>query len=73
MKTASNRAIQKTAEVAGDLNGNKIADRITSISKSSKCFKRIAFKNRWEWNRNTKRKIYIQGKKTTNYWELRLV
>ena len=46
MKTASNRAIQKTAEVAGDLNGNKIADRITSISKSSKCFKRIAFKNR---------------------------
>ena len=46
MKTASNRAIQKTAEAAGDLNGNKIADRITSISKSSKCFKRIAFKNR---------------------------
>ena len=46
MKTASNRAIQKTAEAAGDLNGNKIADRITSISKSSKCLKRIAFKNR---------------------------
>ena len=46
MKTASNRAIQKIAEAAGDLNGNKIADRITSISKSSKCFKRIAFKNR---------------------------
>ena len=46
VKTASNRAIQKTAEAAGDLNGNKIADRITSISKSSKCFKRIAFKIR---------------------------
>ena len=32
-KTASKRAIQKTAEATGDLVGNKIADRITSISK----------------------------------------
>ena len=33
IKTASTRAIQKTAEVTGDLIGNKIADKITSVSK----------------------------------------
>ena len=33
IKTASERAIQKTAEAAGDLIGNKIADKITSVSK----------------------------------------
>ena len=32
-KTASKRAIQKTAEATGDLIGNKIADKITSVSK----------------------------------------
>ena len=34
-ETASKRAIQKTAEATGDLVGNKIADRITEISKNS--------------------------------------
>ena len=29
------RAIQKTAEATGDLIGNKIADKITSVSKKS--------------------------------------
>ena len=33
MKTGSKRAIQKTAEAPGDLIGNKIADKITSVSK----------------------------------------
>ena len=33
MKTGSKRAIQKTAEATGDLIGNKIADKITSVSK----------------------------------------
>ena len=33
IKTTSKRAIQKTAEAAGDLIGNKIADKITSVSK----------------------------------------
>ena len=33
IKTASKRAIQKTAEPTGDLIGNKIADKITSVSK----------------------------------------
>ena len=35
MKTPSKRAIQKTAEATGDLIGNKIADKITSVSKKS--------------------------------------
>ena len=33
IKTASKRSIQKTAEATGDLIGNKIADKITSVSK----------------------------------------
>ena len=33
MKTASKRAIQETAEATGDLTDNKIADKITSVSK----------------------------------------
>ena len=33
IKTASKRAIQKTAETTGDLICNKIADKITSVSK----------------------------------------
>ena len=35
IKTASKRAIQKTAEATVDLVGNKIADKITSVSKKS--------------------------------------
>ena len=33
-KIASKRVVQKTAESTRDLNGNKIADQITSMSKS---------------------------------------
>ena len=33
IKTASKRAIQKTAEATGDLIANKIDDKITSASK----------------------------------------
>ena len=33
IKTASKGAIQKTAEATGDLIGNKISDKITSVSK----------------------------------------
>ena len=32
IKTASIRAIQKTAEATGDLIGNKIVDKITNVS-----------------------------------------
>ena len=35
IKTASKRALQKTAEGTGDLVGSKIADKITSVSKNS--------------------------------------
>ena len=35
IKTASRRAIQKTAKAKFDLIGNKTADKITSISKKS--------------------------------------
>ena len=35
IKSASKRAIQKTAKATGDLVGNKIADKITSASKKS--------------------------------------
>ena len=33
LKTASKRAIQKTAEATSDLIGNKIADKITRVPK----------------------------------------
>ena len=36
LKTASIRAIQKTAETTSDVIGNKIAYKITSVSKNSK-------------------------------------
>ena len=36
IKTASKRAIQKTAEAIGDLVGKEIADKITSASKKSR-------------------------------------
>ena len=35
IKTASKGAIQKTAEVTCDLIGNKLADKITSVSNKS--------------------------------------
>ena len=40
-KTASKRAVQKTAETTGDLIRNKIADKITSIGKSIEKEKQI--------------------------------
>ena len=33
-KTAGKRIVQKSAEATGDLIGNKIADKITSLGKS---------------------------------------
>ena len=33
-KMASKRVVKKTSEAAGDLIGNKIADKITSLSKT---------------------------------------
>ena len=61
IKTASKKAIQKIAQATGVLIRNKIADKITSVSK------KIAFKDRWEWN---KKDIYF-WKKRTNYWSIK--
>ena len=58
LKTASKRAIQKTAEATGDLVGNEIADTITSISKKqqvSQTQMRLAIKYQ-------KKDIYLQKK-----------
>ena len=40
-KTASKGVVQKTAEDSGDLIGNKIADKITSVGKSKSKQKRM--------------------------------
>ena len=46
IKTASKKAIQKTAEATVDFIGNKIADKITSVSMElhSKKFKELPLK-----------------------------
>ena len=59
IKTASKKAIQKIA--TGDLIGNKIADQITSISKSQK---NDETKNDLEI---PKERYISPEKKTTNY------
>ena len=63
IKTASKRTIQKTAEATGGLIGNKIADKIKSISKSpqnaSKDWiqKQMRMKQKYQ-----KKDIYLQKK-----------
>ena len=39
-KTTGKRIVQKSAEAPGDLIGNKIADKITSLGKSKRQRKR---------------------------------
>ena len=56
-KTASKRVVQKTAEATGDLIGNKMADKITSIGKPKEK----------EKNKRNRRNLYFTRKKTTNY------
>ena len=45
IKTASKRAFSKEAVATGDLIGNKIADKITKVSKKN--FKVITFKKQF--------------------------
>ena len=54
-KTASKRIVQKTGDGAGNLIGNKIADKITSASKTSK--------NTKEVQQNERQVIYIPPEK----------
>ena len=56
-KTTSKRIVQKTAEATGDLIGNKIADKITSIGKSKKK----------ETNKKKRINLYSTTKKRRNY------
>ena len=62
IKTASKRAIQKTAEAIGNLVSNKIADNITSTSKKSK-----ELLENGANNEIPKERYISKKKKTTNY------
>ena len=53
LKTASKRAIRKTAEATGDLIGNAIADKIMKSSKTSQ--------------QNNSETIYLSKTITENY------
>ena len=64
IKTVSKRAIQKTAEATGDLVGNKIADKITSFSKSLKELHSKTDENEIEI---PKERYLPPDKKPTNY------
>ena len=66
IKIASKRAIQKTAEANGDFVGNKIADKITSVSKKST--KKLPNIDEDAELTTHKKKIYITWRKTANYW-----
>ena len=54
--TASKRIVQKTAEAAGDLIQNKIADKITSKRRPKE-----------KETNKSRRNLYSTRKKTTNY------
>ena len=62
--TASKRAIQKKAEAMGNLIGNKIADKIMSVSKSLKIMKQIMNQKQAV---PVQRTYHISRKTTTNY------
>ena len=66
VKTASKRAIQKTAEATGDLIGNKIADKITRVSKKKSNNNNNGDDDDVELGTH-KKKIYITKRKITNY------
>ena len=60
IKTASKRAIQKTAEASGDLIGNKIVDKITNLSKKSSA--EFKMKYRMIKQKCQEKDIYLQKK-----------
>ena len=72
IKISSKRAIQKTAEATGDLIGNKIADKITSVSK--KKFNNNNNSNNDDVELTTHKKRYISPEERQQIInELRLV
>ena len=64
-KTASKRAIRKTAEATGDLVGNKISDEKTSVSKKST--KKLPTIDEDAELTTHKKKIHLTRRKTANY------
>ena len=67
VKTISKGEIEKTAEVADNLLGNEMANKITEISKTSQQNSLKAIESETK-NRNTKKNIYILRKKTKSYF-----
>ena len=67
LKTTSKREIQKTAQENGDLMGNRNADRIIKVSKTSKQNNSETVTN--EHNKEIPKKgyRYISRRKTRNY------
>ena len=65
IKTASKKAMQKTPEAIGYLIGNKVADKITSVSKKSP-------KELQNDEMEAPKKIHMSRKKTTNYWWIKV-
>ena len=66
LKTNLKRVIQKTAEAIGDLIGNKIAVKITKISKTLQQNNSEILKN--EHNEKIPKQRYVSPeKKTKNY------
>ena len=57
IKTASKRAIQKTAEATGDLIDNKIADKLTNHSENLHKVMKLIMK--WKYQ---KKDTYLQKK-----------
>ena len=58
-KTAGKTIVQKSTEATGDLIGNKIADKITSLGKSKK--------KRKKKKQMKKKKLLFHQKKTTDH------
>ena len=64
-KTTSERVFQKTAEATGDLIGNKIADKITKVSRNSQQNNSKTVTN--ENDKEIHKERYISPEKTRNY------
>ena len=63
-KTDSKREIRKTAEATCDLSGNKIADKITSISKSPNELHLVESRSKTDENEiKTPKERYISSEK----------
>ena len=62
IKTSSKRAIQKTTKATGDFSGNKIPDKITSVSKKTQNNKLEAGSDSMKDVPKKKKDTYLQKK-----------